>query len=216
MSNDDLTPQHWGADPAATITPAGAEGWGAIPPVAEVPADLPKFEVKYPGQPETEEPEAFRLRRNAEIQRWLDAKETLGNSKQHESDWRSKVSSTLFPTPKKGTQRYDVGGGYSVKLIYNLSYTLGDKDKIDPSSGAKVPVREQIEELEAKVAEMGEAHRIAFENVVSWKPEVSGSAYEKLNMNDEIQKAVKLAIDEHLTIKPGSPQLTWEEPKEQN
>ena len=200
--------------PAQTVTsPASSEGWGAIPPVAEAATDLPKYEVKYPGQPETEEPEAFRLRRNAEIQRWLDSKIAAVNAVTHERDWRGKVTSTLFPTPKKGTQRYDIGGGYKVKLVYNLTYTIGDKDKTD-EAGEKVSIRRQVEELEEAVNAMGEAHRIAFESVVSWVPQVSGSAYEKLDKNDPIQLQVKLAIDEMLTIKPASPTLEFEEPKE--
>ncbi len=60
---------------------------------------------------------------------------------------------------------------------------------------------------------MGEPHRILFEQLVTWKPEISGSQYEKLNPQDEIHIAVRAAIDELLTIKPGSPQLEFEQPK---
>lgn len=60
------------------------EGWGGIGhnsgdttwPQAEAEAVAPQqtYSVLYPGQPETEEPEAFRERRNAEIQNWLGSK----------------------------------------------------------------------------------------------------------------------------------------------
>lgn len=204
----------WGAPPAsaeATVEGPVGGAWGAAP-IAEV-AELPKFEVLYPGQPDTEDPEAFRLRRNAEIDRWLASRGTLTNAKTDEMDWRGKVSSTLFPVPTKGTQRYDLGGGYKVKLVHTLSYSLGDKDKVDEAQ-VKVSIRAQVEDLEARVAAMGEAHRVLFEQLVTWKPEISGSQYEKLNGNDPIHVAVRSAIDELLTIKPGSPQLDFEEPKE--
>ena len=187
-----------------------ATGW----PVAatEAAVEVPKYPVVYPGQPDTEEPEAFRARRNAEIQHWLTSKTTLDTAKTDESDWRGRVTGTLFPQPKKGTQRYDLGGGYKVKLQHVLNYTIGNKDAVD-DAGAKVSVRAQVEALEDKVAAMGDAHRVLFEGVVTWKPEVSGSAYEKLDPNDAVHLEVRNAIDELLTIKPGSPQLSFEEPK---
>lgn len=188
-------------------------GWGNFTPASEVAVEAPKFEVKYQGQPETEDPEAFRLRRNAEIENWLSSKATLDNAKTDEKDWRAKVTSTLFSNPKKGTQRYELGGGYKVKLVHTLTYSIGDKDAVDPDSGEKIDIRDQVAALEAKVCAMSDAHRIAFEAVVSWKPEVSGSAYEKLNANDPIQLEVRNEIDKLLTIKPGSPQLQFEEPK---
>jgi hypothetical protein len=188
-------------------------GWGANTEAAVEVAPVKTYEVKYPGQPETEDPEAYRIRRNAEIDRWLTSKTTYELAKTDEKDWRAKVTKTLFPTPKKGTQRYELGGGYKVKLIHGLTYSIGDKDKVD-EAGQKVPVRTQVEELEERVAAMGDAHRVLFEGVVSWVPTVSGSAYEKLNAQDPVHLAVRNAIDEMLTISPTSPQLAFEPPKE--
>lgn len=195
-------------------------GWD-IAPMGHNSGDIPvepsppKYEVKYKGQPDTEEPEAFRLRRNAEVQHWLDSRVTFTNAQELERSHRSKVFATLFPAPKKGTNRYDIGGGYSVKLTYTLTYSLGDKDKVDAESGEKVSIAKQIQELEAKVAEMGEVYSAFFEGIVSWVPTISGSAYEKLDPDSPVQKAVRDAISEHLTITPAkTPTLTWEEPKE--
>jgi len=196
--------------------PAGIghnSGWGA-PPEAEAAAPVVKYEVKYPGQPETEEPEAFRLRRNAEIQHWLAAKPILETAKSNEMDLRNKVTITLFPSPKKGTQRYDIGGGYNVKLIHGITYTLGDKDATR-EDGSKKPIREQIEELEKKIiAEVGEVGRIYVDRLIKWKPELSATDYEKLDPKDPVESVVAVMISEFVTTKPASPQLTFEEPKE--
>jgi hypothetical protein len=205
----------WGAPPSEVEPEAGIghnSGWG-VEPVAEV-APVVTYEVKYAAQPETEEPECFRLRRNAELERWLATRQTAATAKTDEMDWRNKVTKTLFPMPTKGTQRYDIGGGYMVKLVHKLTYTLGNKDAVDESSGKKMTVRAQVEALEEKVAKMGEAERVLFETLVTWNPEISGTKYEALNEKDEVHVRVRAAIDELLTIKPASPTLEFEEPKE--
>jgi hypothetical protein len=91
---------------------------------------------------------------------------------------------------------------------------LGNKDAVDESSGKKMTVRAQVEALEEKVAKMGEAERVLFETLVTWNPEISGTKYEALNEKDEVHVRVRAAIDELLTIKPASPTLEFEEPKE--
>lgn len=202
------------------------EGWGQQPapighnqpPADEVtvvvePSTLPKFEVKYESQPETEEPEAFRLRRNAEIQFWQTAKQNFESAQQQERDHRAKVTATLFPKPKKGTQRYELGGGYKVKLVYGLTYTLGDKEKLT-DEGLPYPIKKQIEDLEeAIIAKYPVEGPIILDNLITWTPNLSGSQYEKLDQTDPVKADIAAMISEYLTIKPSSPQLTFEEPK---
>lgn len=198
-------------------------GWPIAAPVAEATighnsgevevAPVPTYEVKHKSQPETEKPEDFRLRRNAEIDFWLNSKQTAVAAVDLEKSHRAKVTATLFPTPTKGTQRYDLGGGYKVKLVATFTYKLGDKDKVDEESGAKISINKQVEDLEDRVEKMGPAHMQVLSGLISWKPEISGSAWEKLNDDDQVQLDVKLAVSELLTISPGSPQLTFEEPK---
>jgi hypothetical protein len=210
-----MTSEGWGEQPAPIGHNSGeAEGWPVTQTEAEAAAPVQKFEVIYPGQPDTEDPEHFRLRRNAEIEHWLNAKPILESAKQNEMDLRTKVTATLFPAPKKGTQRYDIGGGYKVKLVHGLTYTLGDKDKLN-DEGAKVPIRKQIEDLEAAIIEKhGEAGLQLVKRLISWTPTLSGSEYEKLDADSAIELDVRTMISEVLTVKPASPQLTFEEPKE--
>jgi hypothetical protein len=205
------------------------EGWGTPPtaeggighnsgawPTAEAQAAPPAvtYEVKYPAQPETEEPEAFRLRRNAEVDAWLRGKQAATMAVDLERDCRAKVTATLFPAPKKGTQRYDIGGGYQVKLVYGLTFTLGNKDALRESDGSKYPIREQVEDLEARIMDKhGEVGAALIKRLISWKPELSGSEYEKLDPKDDVEASVAAMIAEILTVKPASPQLTFEEPK---
>jgi hypothetical protein len=191
-------------------------GWPTMAPAQATEVEITptvKFELKYQGQPETEDPEAFRMRRNAELEHWLRSKHMAVNAVTNERDLRAKVTGTLFPNPVKGTQRYDLGAGYKVKLVHGLTYTLGDKDAVD-GEGIKVPIRKQAEDLETVVAALGDAHRTLFEQLITWEPKISGSLYEKLDKDNPIHVTVRDMISEHLTIKPGSPTLEFEQPKE--
>lgn len=188
------------------------EGWGAS--VAEVDnSDLPTFEVKYEGQSPHEEPEAFRLRRNAEIESWLNNKANAANAVQIERDSRAKVTATLFPQPKKGTQRYDIGGGFKIKLAHSITYVLGDKDKED-EGGNKISIESQVQEIEKAITDAhGEVGAQMLKRLIKWKPELSGAEYEKLDVNNPAEAFAKAEIAKILTTKPGSPQLEFEEPK---
>lgn len=208
------------------VAPIGHNsGWGT-PLVAQADTDRPKFEVKYAGQSEYEDPEAFRLRRNAEIEHWLAAKPVLENAKTNEADLRAKVTATLFPTPKKGTQRYDIGRGYKVKLVHSMTPSLGNKEAVD-AEGKAVAIEAQVRALEDRIIDgaparpeveafegFGPVGEQILKRVIKWKPELSLTEYEKLDEAIPAEKAVRDAIAEILTLKPASPQLTFEEPKE--
>lgn len=178
-----------------------SEGWGA-PPVAEATAAP------------VETPEAFLARRNHEIECWLAGKTTLENAKEDERSWREKVVSTLFPNPHKGTQRYELSGGYKVKLVHGLTYSLGIKDMPNPDiEGAVIPINKQIEDLQQAIHETGNEGPVLAERLIKWKPELSATEYEKLNVEYPVEKQIKEMIDALLTVKPASPQLSFEEPK---
>lgn len=159
-----------------------------------------------------ETPEEFVARRDKEIQTWLDAKPVLETAKSAEAEARAIVTKTLFPEARKGTQRYNLNGGYKIKLVYGLTYTLGDKDKVD-GEGKKVSIESQVRAVEEKIAALGAEAELLLDRLIKWKPELSGSEYEKLDGDNPTQLAIRNLIDEVLTIKPASPQLSFEEPK---
>ena len=173
------------------------------------------------GVPET--PEQFIIRRDAEIKSWLDKVGVLATLKPEEMEARSKVTATLFPSPKKGTQRYQLNGGYAIKLVHGTTYTLGDKNKVIETPEGQVAVtvdaqvREMLTKLYGHLIESGkdaaEANTIC-NSLVKWKPELSETAYLALDTSNNVQATTKAIIDEILTTKPASPQLTFELPKE--
>jgi hypothetical protein len=170
-----------------------------------------EVEVKA-GAPET--PEAFAARRDAEIKAWLAAKTKLVTVKEQEASKRLTVAQMLFPNPTLGTQRYDLGGGYKIKLAFKYTYTLGNKEMIDPLDPTqKIPVNKQVEQLEEAIYNLGNAGPSLAERLIKWTPSLNDAEYRKLNLELDTERQAKELIDTILTIKPASPTLEFEEPK---
>lgn len=186
-------------------------GW-PNPPVADATLghNNPPAEVAVETPVETEA--EFLARRDNQITDWLSAKAALEVVKSDEMEARKTVTATLFPTPKKGTQRYPLNNGYAIKLVYTLRPSLGDKDKTD-EDGNKISVREQVQEVEDKIIALGQIGALLAERLIKWTPELSLSEFDKLNRADPVEAEIANLIEEILTITPGSPQLTFEEPK---
>jgi hypothetical protein len=187
-------------------------GW----PTAPIdPASLghnggPPLEVNVEANQET--PEAFIARRDGEISNWLAAKAQLESIKLTENDFRVIVTKTLFPTPKRGTQRYDLNGGYKIKLVQNYTYKLGEATMQD-EGGNEIKRAEAVRRLEEQIANLGPLHKFHVEKLIKWEPGLDDKYYREMDLNDPIQAEVKVLIDKLLIINPGTPQLTFEEPK---
>lgn len=177
-------------------------GWGDYKP-----------EVQAAPMPMESEAE-FTARRDTEILNWKADKEKLAFYKAEEAASRARVTATLFPTPKKGTQRYELGNGYRVKLVHGNNYTLGNKDMPHPlEPGALYPVNKQVEDLQEAIANLGNEGPFLAERLIKWKPELSETEYLALDPEIEVHREAKALIDAILTVKPASPQLELEEPK---
>lgn len=153
--------------------------------------------------------------KNSLIQTWLSAKHNATTAVETEKGVRENLTAALFPNAKKGTQRYVSPEGFgSIKLVYGWTYTLGDRDKIDASSGLKVPVKDQVDAVLTRIEGLGERGVLLADRLVKWKPELVVSEYELLAGSDNPDDATAKAwIDEILTVKPASPQVSFEPPK---
>lgn len=183
-----------------------------VQPTTEAPSWGQSAEAAHVAVPETEEAKKRRL--VAEVQDWTEAKALLADAKEKESAARLALTSTCFPTPVKGTQRFALDGGYNVKLVFGYTFTLGDKDKSD-GQGGKISIYDQVVALERDIMALGPEGKLLVERLIKWKPELSATEYEALARDtaSEVEVQAKALIDEILTVKPASPQLTLEEPK---
>jgi len=178
-----------------------AEGWGAV--ASEV--------VVEPVAAET--PEQFVARRDAAIAAWRAAVEPKKQWENYEKDCRAGVVGLCFPVKVKGTQRVELPGGYKLKLVHSVTYSLGNKDLVDPVLQEKVPIEAQIKGVLEQIAALGNEGPMLADRLVKWKPELSATEYEALNPEFDLEAKAKALIDTIVNTKPASPQLTLEEPK---
>lgn len=148
------------------------------------------------------------------LRNWIAKKAELETVKNSEMELRKRVAEVLFPNPVKGTQRFQLDNqGTAIKLVYKLNHTLGDAEKINPETGAKIRKDDQVFEAQREMEALGETAGLLADRLIKWTPDLSVSEYEKLDCNDPIQAKLKEMIDKILTIKPAAPSLEFEEPK---
>jgi hypothetical protein len=109
---------------------------------------------------QTNEAAAWAAKRDTLIKNWMQAQATLKTAKETEMELRNQVSEMLFPEKVKGTQRYELGGGYFVKLVHKLNYKLGNTELKD-KDGNKVKVQQQVEMVMEAIEKCGNEGRIS-------------------------------------------------------
>ena len=181
------------------------EGWGNI--ASEATAEA----TAEAGAAETQE--QFIARRDAEILEWRGLKEQSSFYVNAEREARAKVTATLFPAARKGTQRYELGAGYKVKLVYGFNYKLGNKELVDPATNELTPINKQGKVVEDPIGEIGNEGPFLAERLIRWKPELVEKEYLALDPEIPAHVEVKALIDAILTITPATPTLELEEPK---
>lgn len=171
--------------------------------------------------PQTETAEARKARLVGE---WLASIQPKKDWTSYEAAKRAEVVSEFFATPIVGTNRqplapYNMQG--SLKLVHKLTYSLGDKDLVDPALGEKVSIETQVDALLDAITALGQEGPLLAERLVKWKPELNEPEYKTLSkrINDNLASAIEIEakrmLDSILTVKPASPQLEFEPPKVQ-
>ena len=132
--------------------------------------------------------------KNALLLNWKSAKTQLNAIKETEMSLRLQVQEAFFPVASrtKGTQRYQLGEGWAVKLVAKYDYKL-DGDKVEAA----------LDQIEAQ----GPGGALIAERLVKFTPTLSQTEYKQLG---EVDKPI---IDAILTITPATPSLELEEPK---
>ncbi len=151
----------------------------------------------------------WHAKRDQFILEWQRAKTLLNSAKEVEMELRKQLQDMLFPNPTKGTQRYDLGNGYKIKLVHKINYKLGDKERIDPDTGDKIPVVDQVETIMSEIEKCGNEGKFLVDRLIKTSYDLSISEYEKLDSTSPIKKL----IDDILITSPAAPAIELEEPK---
>lgn len=141
---------------------------------------------------------------------WLEAKEKATTAVERERGLREQVCTMLFPNPVEGTNTYDLGMGYKVKMTHGYTYDLCKE------VGKRITHEEYVSRVEtvlSEIEDLGNGADSLASKLVKWKPELSVTEYKKLNVQFPTEAAIKKILDAVIVTKPSSPQVSFEEPK---
>jgi hypothetical protein len=156
---------------------------------------------------QTNEAAAWAAKRDTLIKNWMQAQATLKTAKEIEMELRQQVSEMLFPEKVKGTQRYELGGGYFVKLVHKLNYKLGNSELKD-KEGNKVKVQQQVEAVMEAIEKCGNEGAFLVDRLIKTEYKLAEGEYTKLDDGSPIKKL----INSILVTSDASPTITLEEP----
>jgi len=132
------------------------------------------------------------------LQAWQAAKLSLEAAKQTEMDLRLQVQTFFGEDLKGGTNKLDLGNGWTLKLVAPTQYSLaGD--------------RFALAALVDKIKTM--SNEPIAEDLFKWKVELSVTNYKKLDAANPVHTEIAKEINAILTTKLGSPQLEIVPPK---
>jgi hypothetical protein len=134
------------------------------------------------------------------LKAWEASKATLEAAKRPKWIRRKAVFGYAFPNPTEGTQRVELGGGYSLKAVHKIN------TKITASN-------EAVDKAEDEASKCGNEGTFLFERIITWTPNFSKSEYKKLEADNPTHIAVKKLVDSLIEEKPGAPTLEIEAPK---
>ena len=119
----------------------------------------------------------------ARLQTWFQQQTELKELKQAEHLARVAVSEFYFPHPEEGTNRFDIGLGFDLKLQHSFNY------------GVDEAALEQVKAGDIKRL------KLPWDDLFVYSPKLSVKVYRELTPEQ------KKFVDALLDIKPGSPQL---------
>lgn len=152
----------------------------------------------------------FNAIRDALITAWRAAKSEATQAVERERDLRAELAQLLFQEPTEGTNTYDLGGGYSVKLSHSFTYNICKEPGKRITHDVYV---DKVDTLQSAVEATGPEGKLLAERLFKWTPELSVTEFKKLDDSQPVQALIKTLITQQLTTKPDSPKLEFVEPK---
>lgn len=112
---------------------------------------------------------------------WQDASKELAALKLRETLLRMLFFNRCFPEPKFGTNHFQLGQGFLLKATYPQTFKVADTPEMEKA----------LEQFDP----------IIQERLIKWSPELKVGEWNKLTEDQ------RLLFAEHVTSKPGMPQL---------
>ena len=138
------------------------------------------------------------------LMQWTKLKQSLASAKEAEMTMRKYIVSRAFPDAEEGTNKQELGNGYTLKAGVKFNYKLAD-NKI-------------VENCLDRIAMIGNQGSFIAERLVSWSPSFLLTEYRNLQEQAEDKdptaiEILKIVNQEMLTIEQAAPTLEIIEPK---
>jgi hypothetical protein len=133
---------------------------------------------------------------------WQNAEKALEIAKEKEKEARLALMAAAFPDAKRGTNTRELTHGYVLKGVKKVNFNL--KNTKEGS---------ETEKALDKIERLGNRGAYIADDLVSWKPSLSLTTYQKLDLNDPSDRQIKEIIDTVLTTSDGMPELEIVKPK---
>lgn len=134
---------------------------------------------------------------------WEKKKRAIETAKEEEMELRKYIVKREFPKANEGTNKKDLGNGYSLKTVIKYNYNLADNDTVENTLD--------------KLTKMGPEATAIAERLVSWKPNFLLTEYRQLcedkEKGSQFASTALNIIGEMLTITEAAPTLEIKEPK---
>lgn len=130
---------------------------------------------------------------DTKIVKWADNSNLLKLLKKVEMEQRTHLFNILFPSPKVGTNNFDLGKGYKVKGVHGYTNSL---DKA------------AFELMQAEIANLSQEDQQLIREAVKWEPSLVAKGYK--NLSD----TAKEVFDEAVVTKPKAITLELVIPKD--
>jgi hypothetical protein len=133
---------------------------------------------------------------------WQNAEKALEIAKEKEKEARLALMAAAFPDAERGTNTLELTHGYVLKGVKKVNFNLKNTKEGHETETA----------LEA-IEKIGNRGAYIADDLVSWKPSLSLTTYQKLDPLDPQDRKIKEIIDTVLTTSEGLPTLEIVKPK---
>jgi len=134
---------------------------------------------------------------------WDDMKKAIETAKQAELELRKYIVNREFPKKQEGTNKKELGAGYSLKAVVKYNYKCDDNDKVEDGLN--------------KLSNLGNEGAFIADRLISWTPNFLLREYRQLQEDAEkgsnFAKQALDIVNTFITITEAAPTLEIVEPK---
>jgi len=170
---------------------------------------MPSYVDPISGEEVTLTDNEYKALANDVLHKWEQQKKLLDSAKSAERTYRDQyVAMMSDPSNRRGTETIPLLNGYSAKVTKKETISF-IKSSVD---ARRVDVN-AVEAAQDEIEKLGNVGSVLADRLIKWKPEFSLSEYNKLDVTNETEAAIRKIVDRVIVVKPSAPELKIVAPK---